>query len=74
MTGSCRGKHLFFSLVLTRHEATCEKRLMADLAEKRGELFPVFLMRQDPDLLLRQILRNQSCSVQRAEEHPLSDG
>jgi hypothetical protein len=43
--GSCRGKHTFFDLVLARHKAMYKKRLMADVAEKQGELIHIFLMR-----------------------------
>jgi hypothetical protein len=42
---TCRGKHMFSGLVLARHKAMYQRRLMADLGEKRGELFRVFLMR-----------------------------
>jgi hypothetical protein len=35
---SCREKHTFSHLVLALHKAMCEKHLMADLNEKRGEL------------------------------------
>jgi len=42
---SCRGKHMFSGLVLTHHKAMYEKLDMADMAEKRGELIQVFLMR-----------------------------
>ena len=43
--GTCCGKHMFFDRVLARHKAMREKRYMADIAEKRGELIQVFLMR-----------------------------
>jgi hypothetical protein len=42
---TCRGKHTFSRLVLVHHKAMHQKQLTANLAEERGELFQVFLMR-----------------------------
>ena len=42
---TCRGKHTFSRFVLARHKAMHQERLTANLVEKRGELFQVFLMR-----------------------------
>jgi serine/threonine protein kinase len=42
---TCRGKRMFSDLVLAHHKAMRQKRLTANLVEKQGELFQVFLMR-----------------------------
>ena len=43
--GSSRGKHMFSDLVLAHQKAIRRRRLMADMAEKQGELICVILMR-----------------------------
>ena len=52
--GSCRGKHLFSTLVLQHQKAMRQSRFMADSTEKIGRTLPGLPDAVNPDSLPRQ--------------------